>query len=441
MVRFFYFMLWVTLQYTLRIFYKTVRVINAPKEIYGRTIYVSNHAAAFMDPLVVAGLRLPIVFFMTRSDVFTPISKPFLWAAHMLPIYRQHDGEDTKSKNDEVFDKSARVLNFGRNLLIFGEGFTDDTFIRRLKPVKKGAIRIGFYTLEKYNWKKKVYIAAVGANFTSPNLLRSEVLVANSEKFCLNDYKEAYLENPNKTINDLTKKVEHMMQEQITHVANRELAPFHEEIMRTTGKGMHPTESDFSIPLEKRWCYSQKLAQFFNDNNALIVNLQASLALRLSEHHKKAENWGITYRDIANTSQGKSVSTRNEVAQMTLLFPLIVLNAIHVWLPYWLIKNFVEKSFKRRVFWGSVKLLLGKIIIGLLNIPVIFLFKPLFGISNWWGFTYYLCIGLFFLGFLYWKKALYDFRRKKGLKASSIAEIIKEREELLKEIKTAIPVA
>jgi 1-acyl-sn-glycerol-3-phosphate acyltransferase len=95
-----------------------------------------------MDPLVVASLRLPIVFFMTRSDVFTPISRPLLWASHMLPIYRQHDGEDTKAKNEEVFQKCSRILSFGRNLLIFGEGFTDDTFVRRLKPVKKGAVRI-----------------------------------------------------------------------------------------------------------------------------------------------------------------------------------------------------------------------------------------------------------------------------------------------------------
>lgn len=441
MVRFFYFMLWVTLQYTLRIFYKTVKSVNSPKEIFGRTIYVSNHAASFMDPLVVASLRLPIVFFMTRSDVFTKVTKPFLWAAHMLPIYRQHDGEDTKSKNDEVFDKSARVLNFGRNLLIFGEGFTDDTFIRRLKPVKKGAIRIGFYTLEKYNWKKKVYVAAVGANYTSPSMIRSEILVSTSDKFCLNDYKEAYLENPNKVINELTKQLEQMMQDQITHVANRELAPFHENIMRTTRKGMHPTASDFSLSLESRRKYSQTLASYFNEHNEQIQNDLQELSSRLDTHFKKASRAGIDDADVHLAMTGKKISRSKELFQMVFLFPFLLLNAIHAWVPYYFIKNFVEKSFKRRVFWGSVKLLLGMIIIGLINVPVIFLFKPLFGISNWWGFAYYLSIGLFFLGFLYWKKAYFNFRRKKLIKQSSIDTIAREREELLKEIKTAISVA
>lgn len=441
MVRFFYFLLWVTLQYTLRIFFKTVRVINSPKEIFGRTIYVSNHAASFMDPLVVATLRRPIVFFMTRSDVFTKFTKPFLWAAHMLPIYRQHDGEDTKSKNDQVFDKSAQVLNFGRNLLIFGEGFTDDTFVRRLKPVKKGALRIGFYTLEKYNWKKKIYVAAVGVNYTAPNLIRSELLVSTSEKFCLNDYKEEYLENPNRVINELTKKIELLMQEQITHVADKDLLPLHENIMRLTRKGMHPTSSDFSISLEKRWKYSQQLAHYFNEHTDQIKAQLGETASRIESHFKKATRVGVEDSDVHLAMNRKKISRAGDLFRLIALFPLVVLNTLHCFLPYFLIKNFVEKSFKRRVFWGSVKLLLGMIVIGLMNLPLLFIFRPIFDISNWWGFTYYLSIGLFFLGFLYWKKALYNYRRKKQVKQSSIDTIAREREDLLKEIKSLIPVA
>lgn len=92
--------------------------------------------------------------------------------------------------------------------MIFGEGFTDDTFIRRLKPVKKGAVKIGFITLEELNWKKKIYIAAVGCNYSDPNQMRSDVLISTSEKICLNDYREEFEENPNKTITQLTRRIE-----------------------------------------------------------------------------------------------------------------------------------------------------------------------------------------------------------------------------------------
>lgn len=73
----------------------------------------------------------------------------------MIPIYRQHDGGNSTEKNIESFRKATEVLNGNRSLLIFGEGMTDDVFERRMKPLKKGALRIGFTALEGTNWKKK----------------------------------------------------------------------------------------------------------------------------------------------------------------------------------------------------------------------------------------------------------------------------------------------
>lgn len=85
-------------------------MVNPPRELMGRTIYVSNHPASFMDPLVSATLRQPIVFFMVRSDVFKTFSKPFFWMMHMLPIYRQQDGGDTKSATRRLFKDPPKYL-------------------------------------------------------------------------------------------------------------------------------------------------------------------------------------------------------------------------------------------------------------------------------------------------------------------------------------------
>ncbi|HNR85152.1 MAG TPA: 1-acyl-sn-glycerol-3-phosphate acyltransferase [Taishania sp.] len=440
MMRFFYLMLKITLQYTLRIFYPRMKMINSPKEFYGRTIYVSNHAASFMDPLVVAALRRPIVFFMTRSDVFTPVTKPILWAAHMLPIYREHDGEDTKKKNQEVFDKCADVLSFGRNLLIFGEGFTDDTFIRRLKPVKKGAVRIGFSTLEKINWKKKIYIAAVGCNYSDPNEMRSDLLISTSNKICLNDYKEAYKENPGKVIHDLTKEVERLMQEQITHVEHKEYAPFHEDIMKITRKGMNARCSDHSIPLEKRWRYSQQLAHWINENcnetNEQLMQLKEELHsyFKLLKKVKLDEKYLYEYKT-------KNGSKAKELLMMVLLAPTAVLGLIHCGIPYFFIKRFVEKSFKRRVFWGSVKLLMGKIIMGLINIPVIFLFYHFVYPSYWLGFVYYCLIGLFGLSAYMWFRNYKSYMIKSKMNDKDANKFWEKREALAEKIKILIPIA
>ncbi len=438
-MRLIYFLLYVTLQYTLRVFYPRQKTVNSPKHFGGRTIYVSNHSASFMDPLVVAALRMPVVFFMTRSDVFTPLSKPLLWASHMLPIYRQQDGEDTKAKNEAVFQTCSRVLKYGRNLLIFGEGFTDDVFVRRLKPVKKGAIRIGFNTLENTNWSKKIYIAAVGCNYSNPNKMRSDLLVSTSDKICLNDYREQYGKNPNKVIADLTKRIEILMQEQITHVEKLALAPVHENIMKLTRRGMNADNFDRKISLLKRWKYSQSLAKWINKQD-----LETNEGL--SEFKKEAESYfsilkrfkleeRLLFWKITNPGG----SRMKEILTMIVLTPLAILGTLHLGLPYILIKRFVEKSFRRKVFYGSVKLILGKIIMGLLMIPFIFLFHAYIYPSWGLAFLYYAMIGIFGLCAYVWMLNFKDFKTKGIVTKMDTSKLAEKRSKLVEKLNTVIP--
>lgn len=439
-MRLIYFILYFSLPYALRIFYRQVRTVNSPKEFLGSTIYVSNHPASFMDPLVIAALRNPIVFFMTRSDVFTPISRPLLWASHMLPIYRQHDGVDTKDKNMETFDKCKAVLKGGRNLLIFGEGFTDDTPIRRLKPVKKGAARIGFTTLESLNWSKKIYMAAVGNNYTEPNQMRSDLLISTSDKICLNDYKELYLSNPNKAINDVTKLIEKLMKEQITHVEDTNLTTFHEQIMMISRKGMNAYSYDASLSLKNRWEFSRKLALWLNDQETLNEGLVA-LKNELDAYFKLIKKFKIADHYIYEKGEKNSINRTIDLLKIIFLFPIALLGFLHCGIIYYGIKRFVEKSFKRKVFWGSTKLILGVVLFGLLNIPTIFLFEAYIYPSYLLGFIYYACIGLFGFAAYQWVLSIKRFKEKGAINKADLSKFIAKRKdleikvtELLKEI-------
>lgn len=396
-MRLLYFILFITLPYALRIYYPRQKFINRPRRFFGRTIYVSNHAASFMDPLLIGSRQNPIVFFMTRSDVFKPALKPILWMSHMLPIYRQHDGEDTKAKNDETFQRCNAALSSGRNLLIFGEGFTDDVFIRRLKPVKKGAARIGFGSLEAMDWKKKVYVATIGVNYGDPNYLGGDIVVSNGERICLNDYKEEYLAHPAKTVNDVTKRIETDLQQQLTHVENLKWVFFHEHISRLLRNGLHPEDPDLSIPLKQRWQNSRQLALWMNsqqlDENPELVALKQDL----DAYFKLLKRQKISEKHLSDIANNRSYASK--ILFMALLWPVALIGLLHCLLPYLLVKRFAEKSFKRRVFWSSIKMMLGIVGIGLWNIPVVilmhkFIFLPLLGgiIPHVWIFSlaYYL---------------------------------------------------
>ena len=165
------------------------------------------------------------------------------------------------SQNVLVFLKEEETYWF------FGEGFTDETFVRRLKTSQKGAAKIGFQTLVSMDWKEKVYMAGIGINYTYPNMMRSDLLIATSDKICLNDYKDAYLESPAKTIREITKLVEVKMQSCLTHVQDYDLTELHENLIALSQKGMHATSFDKRMSLIERSKYSQSLAIEINNSS------------------------------------------------------------------------------------------------------------------------------------------------------------------------------
>jgi hypothetical protein len=370
-----------------------------------------------MDPLVIAAFNRSVVYFLTRSDVFTPFTKPIFWIAHMLPIYRQRDGVNTKEKNNEVFKKCTETLLRNRNLLIFGEGVTDDQFVRRLKPLKKGALRIGFTTLEACDWKENVYIAAIGCNYSNPSRFRSDLLIKNSKPILLNDFKEEYLENPSKVISKLTLKIQRVLQSELTHVDAIEDTSYHERIMMVQRKGMCDTFSN-RPNLKERWSYSSSLATKINEGS---IQLTDDIKDEIDSYFNNLKDMGVS-DDLVFDSKSNSFKTSQFLFQLMTL-PIAVLGFIHCSLFYFSIKEFVEKKFRRDVFWGSTKLIMMIFIAGPINLLVL-VFLPAF--IGWpLSVLYFLAVpffGFIFLNALVFWKRVYRIQKLKGQNLTKIFE-------------------
>ncbi len=437
----FYLLLKLSLNISFRLFYKRFLVLNKHKELFGSTIYVSNHPNSFMDPILIGSLNRPIVHFMTRSDVFVWWLKPILWSAHMLPIYRQQDGMDTKGKNTDVFNKVNSSLKKGRNILIFGEGFTDDTPIRGLKPVKKGSIRMGFGALEAINWSKKIYISGIGISYTDRNAMGSEFVLDNGPKICLNDYKETYLENPSKVINEVTKLVEKNMQECIVYVAKPARYSLLEGIMQITRKGYNNANHDDHIPLIKRWEYAKNLASWINQNVSDESTEILVLQKDLDGYFNLEKRMKVQDRFVVAKKEPELMSTLNNWLYLILMWPFAIVGFIHGFIPYIISKKVTEKIMKRKVFWGSVKMMIAKIVGSIYNIPLIIL------ITKWvfphWSFG----IVYFFIVPVLWRLSyeyVHQFKEiqiKRKMKSVDLSKFVEKRAELEERIKKLIPVA
>lgn len=429
----FYLFLKLILNYSLRLFYRKIETKGTPNEYFGSTIYVCNHPASFMDPLILGAIRKPVVFFMTRADVFNKATQPIFRAAHMLPIYRERDGVATKSANEQVFETCAELLIKKRNLLLFGEGFTDDVFERRLKPLKKGAARIGFLTLEKCNWEKPIYMAATGMNYEAPNLMRSVVFIKSSVKICLNDYKEKYLENSSKTIVEVTNKMAQLLEEQVIHVQNEHWFKLVEQVLQISQKGMVVYAHSSMKSLFEHWSFSKKLANWVNKKEESDSEQLETLEKATNAYFQKLEQNGIKDELIAGLSSSGKLNFFKPLLKALLLLPFALVGFIHCLIPYLLVKRFTEKSFKRPVFWGSVKMLVGMIVMGIVNIPVIFIVQS-FLESYVIGFIYYALIGLFGLASYLFIQEITQLKSKLNVRKSDLYSLKKERIELEKMI-------
>ena len=371
-----------------------------------------------MDPLLLAPFNRAVVFFMTRSDVFTAFTRPIFWMAHMLPIYRQRDGVNTKEKNQEVFKKSSEILLRKRSLLIFGEGVTDDVFIRRLKPLKKGAVRIGFTALESCNWAQDVYLATIGCNYSNPAKFRSDVVIRNSEKILLNEFRTEFETNPNKIIQELTVRLEAMLKNDLIHVKEEESAVFTERMMLIQRKGM-PMFEENTVPLLERWNYTKDLVEDFNNNPEKYAALRAPV---------KDYFEGLKARNIDD--QKLYDATHNKISlgaifMQILLLPIALFGAIHCGLFYFGIKRYVESKFRRPVFWGSTKLIMMMLILGILNLSLLFLLPPYIGMLG--AIAYFLFIpfaGLIFHNGISFLKRMASHR---NIRAMNVGDSLKER--------------
>jgi len=368
------------MSYGLRVFFRRTIIINPRKKYRDQSINVVNHPSALMDPVVIAQLQRPIVFFMTRGDVFNPLTTPILSSVHSLPIFRRiENGPDSGEKNKVVFQKAYEALDSRRSIMIFGEGYTDDVFVRSLKPLKKGAARMAFEKMDLSNWKMDLKIIASGINYEDPNIFRSEVLIANADPIFIKDYKDLYIENSALAINKLTDDIHTALSKQLTYLEDPTLTPFLDQIQSITKKGMVHKQADKKLTLKDRWTYSKKTANIINAEYSEDKPEWQNLKIKLESYFTKLnpitigsnhinDNW------IKEYSETGKLNTTKEWLFLIFGFPFFIMGLLHNYLPYTFIKRFVEKSFKRRVFWSGVKFLMGYFLLFLVNLPYLWVF-------------------------------------------------------------------
>lgn len=210
LVRFF------TLLYFRRVRMNGIENIDTSKPAF----IVINHSNAFLESVLLA-ISYPIKpYFLARGDVFnTPLKRKFFSMIQMLPIYRQRDGFDSPTRNDETFNAVEKILASGGHVIIFPEG---DCFPeKRLRPFKKGTARMSFQTYMNSN-VHDLQIIPVGINYTDFGVPDCDVYIEVGQPIMVDQFKEIMKTDYQKGLLEFNKVVSAELEKVVVNITNTE---------------------------------------------------------------------------------------------------------------------------------------------------------------------------------------------------------------------------
>lgn len=387
-------------------------------------ILASNHPTGFMEPCIAACFLDRPLYFLVRGDFFAKgVYSRLLRALHMLPVFRWKDGGYRKLKdNFATFEACHDALHDHLAVMIFVEGSTE--YVRRQRPLQKGAARIAFGALERYPDMEDVYVVPVGVTYEAAHRWRSQVILGCGEPVRVRAYLDRYEENAGEAISELTQAVADGLRGAMVHVehpGNDELVDW---LLRMSANehpaGPLPTLSGDEEPLER----GQAIARAVD---ALDEAQRRALKDQLAEHYADLERRGLLDRDL-----GPHPRFRPAHYLLLALGALPALAGYLFNLPPWALSRWIADTQVKSVeFYGPVKFAVG---VGLALLYYIVFFLLAGANMGWPGVLAvagFLPLGFFAVWYGDWRRRWQSKRRFDRLSPEEQTALRGRRQEIL----------
>lgn len=209
------------------IYFKNFKVSGKENlEHNGPVIYVANHPATFIDPIIVATLSRKKIHFIAKATLFKNKIVAFLLRQlNMIPVHRKVDGEGNMNKNMDTFRTCVNHLHHNGAILIFPEGIS--LAERKIKEVKTGAARIALEAIANGNENLNLKIICVGINYFDEAKFRSNVVVQIGTPIDVKNYL-----NRNDGVKALTDIIREQLEENTISIENKE----HDVLIQRVGE-------------------------------------------------------------------------------------------------------------------------------------------------------------------------------------------------------------
>lgn len=331
---------WVMMWITFKIFFRRIDLIGLEKLKTGKpAIIIANHPASFLDAMVMAVFLKRSIHFYVRGDIFAhPIAYKLLTMLHMIPIFSREHGTQNLSKNKRTFDRGRKLLEEGKLLLIFPEGFSRQS--KQLEPFKKGAARVALQTAFEGGKVNDLQIQTVALNY-SYHHLGANLLIRLGDALTLNHYEQQYNDFPAMAVAQLNKEMSAVFQQNVIHVQQGERTELAEALIRMR---YHDKEMKSLALFEdcRRLC--NRIDQLSQDQ---FEELQQSVNNYEQDLAKKK----ITDQSLVFFQNKTSIF---ELWKVYYLAPLAIFGKLLWWLPGRISIGIANKTVTRIDFYTSV---------------------------------------------------------------------------------------
>jgi len=400
-----------------RIYYPNTTKLNVARLRYKRpSILVSNHPNTLLDPLNAAKEVPMVVHFLANASLFQgKFQSWFFNTFFCIPIERPQDTKGKPINNRHAFARCDEFLGSGGCLFIAPEGGSD--MERRLRPIKTGTARIALSAEARQDFKLGLTIQPVGLTYDAPNYFHSRVTLNAGAPIQVQEYQEAYQQDPIGTVRRLTAELEERMRGLIIDTKDEEehlLVKRLETILRHSKpvpEAQHFARTKHLIKELREWQSSQPEAfdQFQKQVNAYFHSLSQQ---------------GTTDEALARPG-----STSLYVLKLLLGLPLFIYGFLNNLIPTG-IALFITRKLNLYVGYNSsVKILAGLIFFPLFYVLQSWLVGVFMGTTT--AIVYFL--SLFPAGWFAWRwwqwlrkwKAILHLDRERKTLESARAEIMK----------------
>lgn len=303
----------------------------------GPVVVISNHAASFLDAMLMGVMLDRPIYFFARGDIFKKKwARNIFRRLHMIPLFSADLAKDQLHRNADSFSKGEEVLKDNGLLLIFPEGLS--RMERNMLPFRKGTSRIILQTLASAP-EMTVHVVPIGIHYRKHEVLSDVQLTTGKVIAVGGPYREKYAAQASRTVNELTRELEVALREVVLYVDQDQRSALVEKQLELFDNNCGGRFSYDDFHAQKAVCER-------------VSSMDDVAALKLADDQK-------AYFDLLHQHQlndevmVQKISPLLTVALLLFGFPLFIIGLINL-PPYLLGKHMADTKVSRQDFYTSV---------------------------------------------------------------------------------------